>query len=517
MAATVDTLAFGRRFVSALPGDPSASPWPREVRGAAWSAVKPTKVADPSLVAWSPEVAELLGVVRPAVRNPAVDVLGGNLVPAGMQPFAACYGGHQFGNWAGQLGDGRAIGLGDVEGPGGRLELQLKGAGPTPYSRHADGRAVLRSSIREFLCSEAMFHLGVPTTRALSLVGTGEPVVRDMFYDGHPRQEPGAIVCRVAPTFVRFGNFELPASRKELDLLGQLTALVITDHYPHLGPYAPDTVADFFREVVDRTAKLVAHWMALGFVHGVMNTDNLSILGVTIDYGPYGWLDVFDPDFTPNTTDAGMGRYRWSHQPAVAHWNLAWLGRSLAHLVTDTGPLQAALSSFEGAYASAWTGRLSDKLGFDLTPGDEPLITELFATLQEVETDWTLFFRHLADVPRDGDRIAPLTEAFYAPLPEAARQRLGAWLAIWVLRSGGVDPEARRARMNAANPAILPRNWVVHEAIEAAEAGDPSRVEWLLEAFRKPYEARAEFASIAGRRPEWAREKAGCSALSCSS
>ncbi|GDX81378.1 UPF0061 protein [Deltaproteobacteria bacterium] len=459
----------------------------------------------------------MLGVARPSATGPGVNVLAGNLVPDGMRPFAACYGGHQFGSWAGQLGDGRAMGLGDVEGPAGRFEVQLKGAGPTAYSRRADGRAVLRSSIREFICSEAMFHLGVPTTRALALVATGEPVVRDMFYDGNAREEPGAIVTRVAPTFVRFGNFELPASRREVPLLKALADHVIAEHFAELGEPGPDTYVAWFAEVSRRTAVMIAHWMALGFVHGVMNTDNLSVLGLTIDYGPYGWLDAFNPDFTPNTTDSREGRYRWRAQPSVAHWNLSRLASSLVSLVGDPAPLNAVLDQYPVWYAAAWRARLSDKVGIDLGDHDDDLITELFTLLASVETDWSIFFRSLAEVPRDGDRFGALAEAFYSPPSEELRRRWSAWLAAWSVRTGGVDIEARRRRMNAANPWILPRNWVVQEVIDRAEAGDASGIEALLDVLRRPYDAQPAHVRIAGRRPEWARNKAGCSALSCSS
>ena len=515
--SSLDQVTFGARFVSALPGDADASPWPREVRGAAGSAVTPTPVRHPTLLAWSDEVAVLLGVSRPAATGPAVDVLGGSRVPAGATPFAACYGGHQFGVWAGQLGDGRAIGLGELTGPGGTFEVQLKGAGPTPYSRTADGRAVLRSSIREFICSEAMHHLGVPTTRALALVATGEPVVRDMFYDGRARAEPGAIVTRVAPTFVRFGNFELPASRRENDLLRALAEHVVAVHFPdhHLRDAAG--VAAWLDEVSRRTASMIARWMALGFVHGVMNTDNLSILGVTIDYGPYGWLDPFDPDFTPNTTDYREGRYRWRQQPAVGHWNLARLGRALLPLGIDAPALDACLARYPDHYAREWRAALGAKLGLELSERDDALVGELFGLMALVETDWTLLFRALADVPREGDRFAAIEGAFYTPPDATLRARWAGWLAAWTVRAGASDAAARTAGMNQANPWIVPRNWVVQEVIEAVEGGDIGAVERLLDVLRRPYTVQSGHARLAGRRPDWARDKAGCSALSCSS
>ena len=311
-------LEWDNRFTRDLPADPidalEAPILPRQVEGAAFTRTRPTSVAGPRLLLASDEVATDLGLDPGALaEEPALSALAGNRVTDGMDPFAMNYGGHQFGNWAGQLGDGRAIALGEVVDTAGiHQTLQLKGAGPTPYSRRADGRAVLRSSIREFLCSEAMHHLGVPTTRALSLVTTGDAVVRDMFYDGNAAPEPGAIVCRVAPSFVRLGTFELPTSRGDTDLLGTLVATTIRHSYPQLvgadGAVGPGEIAAFVQTVVDRTARLMADWMRVGFVHGVMNTDNLSVLGVTIDYGPYGFLDDVDLDWTPNTTDFGQRR-----------------------------------------------------------------------------------------------------------------------------------------------------------------------------------------------------------------
>src|SRR2546428_5699939 len=303
-AALVDLAQarFENTFVRDLPADPVLINVPRQVSNACYTRVEPTPVVQPRLFAWSDALGELLGLSR--LSPLAVEVLGGNRVLPGMQPYAARYGGHQFGHWAGQLGDGRAITLAEVIATDGtRQELQLKGAGRTPYSRTADGRAVLRSSLREFLCSEAMHQLGVPTTRALSLVATGEAVIRDMFYDGNPAPETGAVVCRVAASFVRFGNFQILTAHHELDALKRLADYILREHFPG------DTYASWYREVCRRTATLMVDWMRLGFVHGVMNTDNLSILGLTIDYGPYGWLEGYDPHWTPNTTDAPGRRH----------------------------------------------------------------------------------------------------------------------------------------------------------------------------------------------------------------
>jgi serine/tyrosine/threonine adenylyltransferase len=443
----------------------------------------------------------------------------------GMSPYAACYGGHQFGNWAGQLGDGRAISLGEAIGVDGqRLELQLKGAGPTPYSRTADGRAVLRSSIREFLCSEAMHHLGIPTTRALSLVTTGDTVVRDMFYNGNPRDEPGAIVCRVAPSFIRFGNFEILASREDVPLLSQLVDFTIARDYPHLDGDPAARRAAWFAEVCARTATMIVHWMRVGFVHGVMNTDNMSILGLTIDYGPYGWLDNFDPQWTPNTTDASGRRYRFAQQPAIAQWNLIRLAEALMPVFATEDPLHAGLDRFASVYAEEYAAMNRAKFGLvSEAEGDDVLIRDGFALLHAAEMDFTLFFRALAALPSDvetpDELVGALGDVFYDDDKRASQTpALQAWLARWRARVGHDGPEsARMARMNRVNPQYVLRNYLAQQAIDRAESGDPTMVHQLLETMRRPYDSAPPTFVFAGKRPEWAKSRAGCSMLSCSS
>ena len=496
----------------------------RQVQGATHSFVRPTPVAAPRLLAWSDAMGEVLGIGR----DEALPLLAGNTVPEGWQPYAMCYGGHQFGNWAGQLGDGRAINLGEFAGrDGGRWEVQLKGAGPTPYSRSADGRAVLRSSLREFLCSEAMHHLGVPTTRALSLVTTGEAVTRDMFYDGHPQDEPGAIVCRVAPSFLRMGHYELPAVRGDKALLRQLLDYTLQAHWAHgdsgIDPAAPDAAALWFADVVRRTAALMVHWMRVGFVHGVMNTDNLSVHGLTIDYGPYGWLEPYDAAWTPNTTDLPGRRYCFGNQPAVAQWNLSRLGSALATLDGDAAPFQQALDAYAGQYQDHFRAAFADKLGLREVDAVDGLLQALFDLMQRAEVDYTLFFRQFADVPveaaaDDDALIGPLRSAWYAP--ELLRGDLLAAWAAWLRRWAAVampDASARRARMQAANPLYVPRNYLAQLAIDAAEQGDAGPLARLQRVLETPYTAQDGCEDLAAKRPEWARQKPGCSTLSCSS
>ncbi len=523
------SLHFDNRFVAELPGDPDRSARRRQVVGAAWSPVTPTPVAAPRLLAHAREVAELVGFGEEEAAQPwFAEVFGGNALLPGMEPYAAAYGGHQFGHWAGQLGDGRAITLGEVVNAAGeRWELQLKGAGPTPYSRTADGRAVVRSSIREFLCSEAMYHLGVPTTRALSVVTTGDQVVRDMFYDGNARPEPGAVVCRVAPSFIRFGNFELPASRGDAALLERLVDFTIARDYPHLQDEEDATTrrARWYAEVCERTARMVVHWTRVGFVHGVMNTDNMSILGLTIDYGPYGWLDDFDPSWTPNTTDAGGRRYRFGNQPAIAQWNLLRLAEALGALFSSPEPLQAGLDRFSEVFTVEYDAMMAAKFGLSAYGEAERALTrEGLQLLYDAEIDYTRFFRSLgeiADAPAEG--TAPqdvLDDVFYDEAKrDAHATQILDWLRRWhaLASADGMGAGARRVRMHAVNPRFVLRNYLAQEAIDAAEAGDPALVHTLLEVMRRPYDEQPEHARFAGRRPEWARDRAGCSMLSCSS
>ncbi|MDV3468955.1 YdiU family protein [Stenotrophomonas sp. C3(2023)] len=514
---------FDNRLLHALPGDPERGPRRREVLGAAWSSVLPTPVADPRLLAWWPEVADTLGLQPGWQEDPGMaQVLGGNALLPGMQPWAANYGGHQFGHWAGQLGDGRAISLGELVAPDGEhWELQLKGAGPTPYSRGADGRAVLRSSIREFLCSEAMHHLGVPTTRALSLVSTGQAVVRDMFYDGNAQAEPGAVVCRVAPSFLRFGSFELPAARGDITLLRQLVDACIARDFPWLDGQGEALHASWFRCICERTAVMIAHWMRVGFVHGVMNTDNMSVLGLTIDYGPYGWMEPFEPGWTPNTTDAQGRRYRFGHQPQVAYWNLGRLAQALSVLFTDTGPLQAGLAAYQETFTACTRRDVAARFGLDTaSDADLALYQRWLQLMEQGAMDMTLAWRGLMQLDLHAPQADVLAGAFYDPARrESVQPALYDWLHQYAQRRRDdvLAPAAQQAKMAAANPLYVLRNWLAQEAIDRAMDGDMGGVLALQNVLRDPYTQRPGLEHYASPRPAWAEERAGCSMLSCSS
>ena len=539
MITQLNQLQFDNRLVRELPADPETENYRRQVSGAIYSRVNPTAVKTPRLVAGAHEVAALLDLPESIfTQTEFAQIFGGNQLLAGMDPHACCYGGHQFGNWAGQLGDGRAINLGEVRNQQGDYwTLQLKGAGPTPYSRTADGLAVLRSSVREFLCSEAMFHLGVPTTRALSLVTTGEWVRRDMFYDGNPQLEHGAVVCRVAPSFTRFGNFEILSARGDIDLLKQLADFTIRTDFAHLlidtsTDISADIYLQWFTEICISTAQLMAHWMRVGFVHGVMNTDNMSILGLTIDYGPYGWLEGYEPDWTPNTTDAQGRRYRYINQPRIALWNLAQLANALYPLINAVEPLQQELEHYRIEYERCAQRDMANKLGlsqFDPTQ-DQALTDNLLQVLQTAEIDMTIFYRNLAHLSPDDihqytdqqwvDIVRP---AYYSTPDAAAETAMASWIRTYVLRLqqdyvvNGNDDQQRRQRMNAVNPKYVLRNYLAQQAIDKASEGDNSEIEKLLGILRHPYDEQPEHEAYFARRPEWARHKAGCSMLSCSS
>lgn len=514
-------LHFHNRFTK-LKADPQLTNQPRAVLEAMFSYVHPKKTAKPEVILTSGAVAELIGLDEQDLKSDSFkNVCTGNAVWPDSKPYAMCYGGHQFGHWAGQLGDGRAINLGEVLAHQKHWALQLKGAGPTPYSRTADGLAVLRSSIREFLASEAMYALGVPTTRALSLALTGDHVLRDMLYDGHPAYEKGAVVCRVAENFIRFGNFEIFSSRQDLDSLRQLTDYTIKHHYPHLGEPSKAAYLGFFEEVAQRTLSLMIHWERVGFVHGVMNTDNLSISGLTIDFGPYGWLDDYDPNWTPNTTDAQNKRYRYGNQAQIGLWNLLQLANALYPLVEESDPLVKVLDQYKTDYTQAHQHMMCTKIGlFSQEPEDQELISSLRKLLTGTQTDMTIFFRNLSKISAASSFESfevLLKESLYEPLKSTAQW--SRWFMIYTHRlTKEADPQEQRAqKMNLINPKYVLRNYMNQLAIDDAQKGDYGLLTELHELLKAPYSEQPNMQKWFAKRPDWARNKVGCSALSCSS
>lgn len=505
---TFESLQWIRRFIDETPGDSEIGGRPRQVPQACWSRVHPTPSPNPELILWSTEMATQLGL-----DDSDAVVLSGGKVVEGMDPYAQRYGGHQFGNWAGQLGDGRAITLGEVQLENEVLELQLKGAGSTPYSRFADGKAVLRSSIREFLCSEAMHHLGVPTTRALSLVATGEMVLRDMMYDGNQAHEQGAVVCRVAQSFIRFGSFQIHSAMGDTSTLMTLFKHTVKHHFPNHSVSNDEGRVEWLKHVAEQTALMISHWMRVGFVHGVMNTDNMSIHGLTIDYGPYGWLEDYNPGWTPNTTDLRTRRYRYGQQPQIGAWNVARLLETMVPLMDEPELLHEVLDRYTDSYSTFQTEMWASKLGLDeFKNEDESLIRDLNELLQLVETDMTIFFRLLSSLQEPS--VKSLSDAFYDPatIPMA---EWNAWLTTWWER---VNSAPNREVMLSSNPKYVLRNWMAQLAIEAAEAGDQSICQELSILFKNPYDEQIELEEKwFKKRPEWARHKIGCSMLSCSS
>lgn len=509
---------FKNNFISKFSGDESGDLSPRQTPGVLYSKAIPTPVKDPTLLAWTKDLAEEMGIAEPEKED--VEILAGNRVTPSMHPYAACYSGHQFGNWAGQLGDGRAITLGEWQHQGKLWEIQLKGAGPTAYSRHADGRAVLRSSVREYLMSEAMHHLGVPTTRALSLVSTGDQILRDMFYNGNAAYEPGAIVCRVSQSFLRFGNFEGLAVRKEIENLQKLVNWTIDNHYPHIK--SENRVLDWFKEIVEKTAFLMVEWHRVGFVHGVMNTDNMSILGQTIDYGPFSFLDDYDPSFTPNTTDLPGRRYAFGNQPSIGYWNLSKLASALLPLFDDSEELEEALKGYEVEFWKKYYEMMGRKLGLDeVKEEDKKLISKLEEILPVLRPDMTIFYQLLIELPLEEQQEEQLfthfSESLYQQPETKTKEAFIKLLKEYSERRSVniITAEESGEMMRKTSPRFILRNYLLHQAIEELEHGENTMFDKLKSALKDPYSNKHD--EFFKKRPEWASKKAGCSMLSCSS
>lgn len=484
---TLESLRFDNRF--------------RLLPDAFFTPIQPTPLTNPRIATFSPEAAALLELDPAEFRRPdAAPLLAGTQLLPGMEPLAMVYGGHQFGVWNPGLGDGRGLLMGEVlTGAGERWDWHLKGAGQTPYSRFGDGRAVLRSCIREYLCSEAMHHLGIPTSRALCVLDSDTPVARE-------RMERGAMLIRLAPSHVRFGHFEYFFYRNQHTELRQLLDYVIQRHWPDFASH-PSPAASVLHEVVRRTAKLMADWQLIGFAHGVMNTDNFSLLGITFDYGPYGFLDDYDPGYICNHSDT-EGRYAFNRQLNIGLWNLNALAHALSPLV-PLEELRAALANYQDLVVEHWAAGLRAKLGLQTErPEDRMLAHELLEMLAANHVDYTIFFRRLCDfVP--GQLNETLRDLFLD------RDAFDAWAQQYSLRlamesSGQAE---RSAQMKQVNPKYILRNYLAQIAIQKAEDGDYSEVEKLQRLLTRPYDEQPEFEAYAGFPPDWGKKLE----ISCSS
>ncbi|MES2298321.1 MAG: YdiU family protein [Pseudomonadota bacterium] len=477
---TADDLALSNSFTGLPP--------------AFFTRLMPTPLPDPYLVAASGKVAALLGIDVAALALPdGIAAFTGNKLLRGADPLAAVYSGHQFGVWAGQLGDGRAILLGELDTPAGPLELQLKGAGPTPYSRMGDGRAVLRSSIREFLCSEAMAALGIPSSRALIVTGSDQGVMRETM-------ETAAVATRVAPSFVRFGSFEHWFYRDKPEELRILADYVIARFYPALRECANPYQA-LLEEVTRRSAHMIAHWQAVGFMHGVMNTDNMSILGLTLDYGPFGFMEAFDAQHICNHSDE-QGRYAYANQPQIGHWNCYALGQALLPLIGEVDAAQQALDVYQGAFAEKFDALMHAKLGLNtVAEDDNSLIADMFGLMQSNHVDFTRFFRRLGTLQVDAPQHdAPLRDEFIdRPAFDAWASRYRARLRL----EGSVDA-ARRLAMDLVNPKYVLRNYLAQVAIEKASEKDFTEIARLLTVLERPFDEQPEYEQYAALPPDWA-------------
>ena len=452
--------------------------------------LKPTKLPSPYWVSRNLTLARDLGLDANWFESQAALALfTGNRLAQGSQPLASVYSGHQFGQWAGQLGDGRAILLGELQTPAGPQEIQLKGAGATPYSRMGDGRAVLRSSIREYLCSEAMHGLGIPTTRALCLTGSDAKVRREQI-------ETAAVVTRTAPSFIRFGHFEHFSYSDQHEQLKALADFVIGNFYPDCRD-AAQPYAALLQAVSERTAHMVAAWQAVGFCHGVMNTDNMSILGLTIDYGPFQFLDAFDPDHICNHSDT-QGRYAYNKQPNIAYWNLFCLGQALLPLMDSQEQALAALESYKTVFPEALQARMCAKLGLpDKRPDDKSLIENIFKLLAADKVDYTIFWRRLGTFSTDKGREA-VRDLFLD------RPALDLWALSYSERLAHLDKGLQADLMLQNNPKYVLRNHLGEQAIQAAKLNDFSGVNTLLTLLQAPFDEHPSQEGLAGFPPDWA-------------
>lgn len=505
-----------QQYLDGFPGDLSLNPYQRQTPNVLFSLVNPVNFEVPQLLIFNEELSEEIGLGKIENQNDE-NFLAAQFIPEHLRPYATAYAGHQFGNWAGQLGDGRAIFAGEIQNQNGeKNELQWKGAGATPYSRSADGRAVFRSTLREYLMSEAMHFLKIPTTRALSLSFTGENVVRDIMYSGNPKPEKGAVMMRTAESLLRFGHFELVSAQKNLDLLKKLADFTIQNYFPEIKSEGKEKYTEWFETISKKTADLMVEWFRVGFVHGVMNTDNMSVLGLTIDYGPFAMLEEYSLNFTSNTTDLPGRRYAFGEQGKIAQWNLWQLANALFPLIENEEKLQEILNSFGDYFWQKHDEMLCKKFGFDeLKEKDIAFFTDWQRLMEDLQIDYTLFFQmleHFETFSKDD-----FVEISYSIYNESSFQKIKQFLEKYARRlsENKISREDSLKMMQENNPKFILRNYLLFHCIQETENGDKTLLNKLIQALKSPYENL--FPEFNKKRPSEFNEVPGCSMLSCSS
>lgn len=503
-------------FIEKFPGDFSGNVEQRQTPKSLFCVVKPAIFDNPELIDFNQKLATEIGLGNFSPQD--LSFLSAQKLPAEIKTYATAYAGHQFGNWAGQLGDGRALYIGEITNNANQtFELQYKGAGATPYSRHADGRAVLRSSVREYLISEAMHYLGVKTTRALSLMKTGENVVRDVQYNGNPQYEMGALIIRTAPSFLRFGHFELLSANKEFETLKSLADFTIENYFPEIDLKSEKKYEQWFQKISESTADLLVHWFRVGFVHGVMNTDNMSILGLSIDYGPFSFLDEYDLNFTPNTTDLPGRRYAFGNQAKIAQWNLWQLANALFPLVKSEKALEKILNDFSLYFWGKHDEMLARKFGFsEVLPEDLEFFTKWQSMMQDFKIDYTLFF-NLLETVKNNSKVEHFQSCFYVSLNDYQREIFNNFLQLYWKRLEKNTTSLTDARriMAENNPKFILRNYLLYECILELIAGKKELFTKLKKALENPYENL--YPEFSQKRPDKYTGVFGCYSLSCSS
>lgn len=504
---------FKQSWIDSFPGEDNIDTRQRQTPNKMYAQVRGETFPAPELIHFNTSLACSLDWPTPETEQDIAFLSG--TTPKELKTYATAYAGHQFGQWAGQLGDGRAIFAGEILNKNlSPIEIQWKGSGLTPYSRRGDGKAVLRSSIREYLVSEAMFHLGIPTTRALSLIKTGQRIARDLMYSGNIEYEDGAVVLRTAKSFTRFGHFQFLQMHENKSDLKKLADFTIERFFPELIGKS-NLYLNFYKKVINRTQDMIVQWWRVGFTHGVMNTDNMSILGLTIDYGPFGFLDDFDLDFTPNTTDLPGRRYAFGNQLTISLWNLMALGNALAPLFEQEEDLNLALIDYEKQFKQKFDEMIANKFGFQNTNENISLFTrKAIAFLDKTKYDYTLFFKSLE---KDIESLSVLDFNDSDYHNGKYHSELEDFLSKYkeIIKQEGLLEIQRLEIMKKTNPWFIPRNYILYECIEGVKNKQMDLFLKVFKALQNPYEN--AFPELSKKRPNWAVNTPGCSTLSCSS